>query len=167
MAIPSSANRVPEHTAEHVNERIHHIIEANIAHYARHPEQIDQRLRELDREWDIERTLETNAAALALTGTALGVLVNRWWFVLPAVVNGFLLQHGIQGWCPPVPIFRRLGVRTPQEIEAERSALKALRGDFQNISADEQSAEPAARATGRLGRDLRPRGSEPRSSGVR
>lgn len=150
MIVPSSARRVPEHTAEHVNERIHHITEANVAHYARHPEQIDQRLKELDEEWDIERTLETNAAALALTGTVLGALGSRWWLILPTVVTGFLLQHGVQGWCPPVPIFRRLGVRTPQEIEAERYALKAIRGDFKDIPGEAQGVEPAMQATGRL-----------------
>ena len=42
----------------------------------------------------------------------------------------FLLQHAVQGWCPPVPFFRRRGVRTAREIEIERYALKALRGDF-------------------------------------
>ena len=31
---------------------------------------------------------------------------------------------------PPVPILRRLGVRTAREIDIERYALKALRGDF-------------------------------------
>jgi hypothetical protein len=46
------------------------------------------------------------------------------------VVNGFLLQHSLQGWCPPLAIFRRLGVRTAAEIEYERSMLKANRGDF-------------------------------------
>lgn len=150
MIVPSSARRVPAHTAEHVNERIHHVTEAHIAHYTRHPEQIDQRLKELDEEWDIERTLETNAATVGLGGTILGALVSRWWLIVPAVVTGFLLQHGVQGWCPPMPILRRLGVRTPEEIEAERYALKAIRGDFKDIPSEAQGAEPAVQATGRL-----------------
>jgi hypothetical protein len=32
-----------------------------------------------------------------------------------------------------VPIFRRLGVRTRDEINREKYALKALRGDFDEI----------------------------------
>ncbi len=36
----------------------------------------------------------------------------------------------VQEWCPPVPVFRRLGVRTCQEIDEEKYALKILRGDF-------------------------------------
>ena len=53
---------------------------------------------------------------------------------LPIAVAGFLLQHAVQGWCPPVPVMRRLGFRTEREIDAERTALKALRGDFREIN---------------------------------
>jgi hypothetical protein len=35
-----------------------------------------------------------------------------------------------QGWCPPLTVFRRLGVRTRREIDLERYAIKALRGDL-------------------------------------
>ncbi len=73
---------------------------------------VRRRLAELDREWDIERTLEANAAALGLLGLSLGATVNRKWFVLPAIISGFLLQHALQGWYPPVEVFRRLGYRT-------------------------------------------------------
>ena len=41
-----------------------------------------------------------------------------------------LFQHAVQGWCPPIPLLRRLGIRTSREIEIERVALKILRGDF-------------------------------------
>jgi len=44
-------------------------------------------------------------------------------------VQSFYLQHSIRGWCPPLPLLRRLGYRTPMEIEQERAALKALRED--------------------------------------
>jgi hypothetical protein len=95
---------------------------------------VTSRLQELDREWDIEKTLEVNASALALTGLALGTLVNKKWFMLSGVVAAFLLQHGLQGWCPPLPLFRKLGIRTKNEINEERTALKALRGDFREVS---------------------------------
>ncbi len=88
------------------------------------------RLRELDREWDIERALEANAATLALAGAGLALSSDRRWAALPLVVAAFLLQHAVQGWCPPLPVLRRLGFRTVREIESERMALKALRGDF-------------------------------------
>jgi hypothetical protein len=88
---------------------------------------------ELDAEWDIERMLEANAATVSLVGLTLGATIDHRWFMLPAVVAGFLLQHAVQGWCPPVPLLRRVGFRTPTEIDYERYALKALRGDFRNL----------------------------------
>lgn len=95
---------------------------------------IDRRIAELDREWDLERTLEMNAAAFAFTGSLLAAVVHRRWAILPLVVGAFLGQHALQGWCPPVEVFRRMGVRTRQEIDREKYALKALRGDFAGVS---------------------------------
>lgn len=132
--IPPTTSRVADRTDADINARIRRQTEANVAYFAKGGAQgISERLRELDREWDVERLLEANAATIALTGLCLGSLVNRRWFLLPAVVGGFLLQHAVQGWCPPIPIFRRLGMRTQTEIEQERYALKAMRGDFANI----------------------------------
>lgn len=132
--IPTTVERVPEHTAEHVNEQIRRQTEENVARYAAAgDEAIDRRLSELDEEWDIERTLEANAATLAAVGAGLALLTDRRFALLPLVVGGFLLQHAVQGWCPPIPVFRRLGFRTSAEIDYERYALKALRGDFRDV----------------------------------
>lgn len=148
MHVPSSAERVPMNTAPRYNRRIRSATKANLLYYSKHPDLIEERLRELDEEWDIERVLEANAAALTLSGTLLGVLFDRRWLAVPAVVSAFLLQHAVQGWCPPLPILRGLGIRTTQEIEAERYALKALRGDFRDLSPGDTGA--AAAATERL-----------------
>jgi Protein of unknown function (DUF2892) len=132
--IPETTTRVARSTAKHINEEIRRQTEENVARTAAAGlEAINRRLEALDREWDIERVLEANAASAVLLGVGLGALVDRRWFILPAVVAGFLLQHAIQGWCPPMPLFRRLGVRTQTEIDYERYALKALRGDFQQL----------------------------------
>jgi len=148
--LSSTVERVPEHTAAHVNEQIRRHTEEKVAQCsAAGPAAIEARLAELDQEWDIERTLEANAATASLVGLALGVTVDRKWFALPAVVAGFLLQHAVQGWCPPLPVFRRLGFRTASEIDYERYALKALRGDFRSLpsSGGEFSAKKAVEAT--------------------
>lgn len=132
--IPATTERVSRHTAEEINERIRRETLDNLSEcIAGGTAAVDKRLRDLEHEWDIERTLEANAATLSLIGLGLGAFVDRKWFALPAVVCGFLLQHAIQGWCPPVPLFRRLGVRTSTEIDRERYALKSLRGDFQGL----------------------------------
>lgn len=130
---PTTTGRVQEATADEINERIRRETLASISRSATSTADIERRLRELDAEWDIERTLEANAATLSLVGIALGVVVSRKFLVLPAAVTGFLLQHALQGWCPPVPLFRKLGIRTQGEIEQERHALKALRGDYADV----------------------------------
>jgi hypothetical protein len=132
--LPTTTARVPEHTPDSYNEAIRRQTEENIAHCANAGrEAIARRLAVLDQEWDIERALEANASSLALIGLGLGAFVDRRFFALPILVAGFLLQHALQGWCPPVPLLRRLGVRTAAEIEQERYALKALRGDFYDV----------------------------------
>lgn len=144
--IASTVDRVPENTAEEVNERIQLMTEQRVASYAAQgPAAIDRRLTELDQEWDIERTLEANASIISLVGLTLGASVDRKWFLLPAAVSGFLLQHAVQGWCPPLPILRRLGIRTASEIDHERYALKALRGDFQDAVSNERHSSISAR----------------------
>jgi hypothetical protein len=125
--IPKTTTRVEEATASHVNERIRREMSLRIARYRDADEDsLGRRLEELEREWDMERTLEANAATITLATLALGKTMDKKWYVFPAVVAAFLLQHAIQGWCPPVPVFRRLGVRTAREIEEEKRALLAV-----------------------------------------
>lgn len=117
-----------------INARIDRAIDACIAYYRARPQfEIDTRIDELAREWDVERWLEVNASILALSGLVLGVIRHRAWLGLPVLVSSFLLQHAIRGWCPPVPLLRRLGVRTRQEIDRELYSLKSLRGDFADM----------------------------------
>ncbi|QDU90045.1 hypothetical protein Pla175_34440 [Pirellulimonas nuda] len=132
--IPSSVERVPQSTCDEINEQIRQNAERQIARCASAgPQAINDRLDELDHEWDVERTLEANAATLTLIGLALGAGVNRKWYLLPTAVAGFLLLHAIEGWCPPLPVLRRLGYRTRSEIDHERYALKYVRGDFRRL----------------------------------
>jgi hypothetical protein len=128
--LPATSDRVAVNTSAEINARLQRETAERVRRLAGNPVGIDARLRHLDEEWDIERALEANAAALALTGVVLSVTNDRRWMVLPGVVTAFLLQHALQGWCPPVPVLRRMGFRTPREIEVERNALKAMRGDF-------------------------------------
>jgi hypothetical protein len=124
--IQDTAARVSRHTSPSSAAAIRQRTEKSVLYHAEHPELIPKRLRELDQEWDIERALETGSSTLTLLGLALGTTVNRKWLLLSLGVQGFFMQHALQGWCPPLPVFRRLGVRTPQEIEQERCALESI-----------------------------------------
>ena len=74
----------------------------------------------------MERTLELNASLFALSGIVLASVFNKKWLLFSGIVTSFLAQHAIQGWCPPLPLFRKMGIRTQKEIQTERHALLQL-----------------------------------------
>ncbi|HZW39733.1 MAG TPA: hypothetical protein VFF33_10560 [Ignavibacteriaceae bacterium] len=114
-----------------MNTKIDADILGNIKKYSSlRIDEINNKIKNLDKEWDAERVLETNAASLSIVGLGLAFFVSKKWFALSAVAASFLLQQGIQGWCPPLPLFRKLGIRTKKEIDKEKYALKFLKGDF-------------------------------------
>jgi len=130
-AIPPTAERVERHTSKASNARIQEAMVQRVLQCEQAgTSAMTAQIAELEREWDIERVLEANAASVALVGLGLGLTLDRKWLALPAAVAIFLLQHAVQGWCPPLPLFRKLGVRTAREIHEEIIALKILRGDF-------------------------------------
>jgi hypothetical protein len=135
--ISETADRVPAHTPDYLNRRIWEKTRTNVMRHGREPRTIEERLQALNREWDIERILEANASTLVVLGTILGVFANPWFYLIPFLVGGFLLQHAIQGWCPPIRLFRRLGFRTHTEIASEYYALRCLKGDFRDMPSGE------------------------------
>ena len=122
----TTAGRVPVNTSLDVNLKIKRDFRASIAYFSDHPTAIPDRLRDLDREWDIERALALMSSAFTVAGLTAGISGRRRGFLLSGVVQGFYVMHSIQGWCPPLPILRRMGFRTASEIERERCALKDI-----------------------------------------
>ena len=127
-------DRVRAHTTPDVLDEIDRQIKTHVEFYSTQSRgAISARIEELEQEWDIERVLEINASSLALTGLVLGATASKKWLWLTGGVLTFLVQHAIQGWCPPLALFRRSGIRTRSEIDCEKYALKALRGDFEKV----------------------------------
>ena len=134
LATPFS-DRIREHTAPDVNRKIDQQTRGAIAEASRTPGARRARLAELDREWTVDSALMLNfgivgaisafkaMSNLRATGRAGGWGVFFW------VQLGFLVNHAIRGWCPPLPVFRRLGFRSAQEIGAERVALSGGAAD--------------------------------------
>lgn len=142
--LTATSDRVSHNTADSINAQIRRRTDASVAACAcAGPAAIDRRIAALDQEWDIERCLETMAPTITLAGLFLGLTVSRKFLIFPVAVQGFFLQHALQGWCPPLPVLRSFGIRTMDEINDERYALKSLRGDFRDAS------EPAADSSGR------------------
>lgn len=129
-------DRVREHTDPGLQQHLDGELRERVRGYVgKSDEVISARICELERETDMERLLAANASTLALLGVIAARFVHRRFLLVPMVVLSFLLQHAIQGWCPPLPLFRRLGVRSRQEIDAERYALEVMRGDFADLTA--------------------------------
>lgn len=143
--IAQTTSRVPRHTPDNLNQNIIDETINNILTHGASASEIDRRLKDLDKEWDIERMLEANASTLVIIGLILGAFASPWFYLISFFVGAFLLQHAIQGWCPPIRLFRRLGFRTHAEIAAEHYALRFLRGDFDNLTAPSKE-KPQERA---------------------
>lgn len=145
MDLPS--DRARRHTARSVLRRIDGDTLDHLLEVETRPEAASRRLEALDREWDIDRTIEAEAAAMGLVGLVLGAFVRPAFLAVPATVGAAVFLFGTRGIYPLLPIFRRLGIRTAREIERERYAVKALRGDFNALPQDKPvpSGEAAAR----------------------
>lgn len=159
MRRSASAARIRGSAFDRISEQARRRLEDNVTRCARafdaagrRREVIDRRLEELDREWDIEWTLAANASAVSLFGLALAATVDRRWLYLPLGVAGVSFLHALRGWSPPASALHRLGVRTVEEIDWERYALKALRGDFGSVAASPANAEVRAQQALRAAR---------------
>jgi hypothetical protein len=146
--LATSSGRVPIHTSYDANQRIREHFQQCVSYYGNFPEEIPDRLKELDREWDVERTLAAMSSTITLLGLALGSRGRRRALAVSAMVQGFYMQHTLQGWCPPLPLLRRLGFRTATEIEREKCALKDLLRDRDPEEALSHSSRYVAPAPG-------------------
>ena len=106
--------------------RLKQVIEAG-------PGAIEERLGELDREWTCGRAAATAAGVVILVGLVLAALVSPWWLILTAIGGVMMLLYLFDRRTLVGSIFHALGFRAGSEIDEERLALKALRGDFCNL----------------------------------
>jgi hypothetical protein len=96
------------------------------------PAAIAERLEQLDHEWTTGRATKATAAVLIVAGLALSLL-NPWWLALPVIGGAILLQYLFGRRSVTGALFHSLGLRSGSEIDQEKTALKALRGDFQHL----------------------------------
>lgn len=135
---PPTTKKVCFSTNHRVNYKIRNHTIRNINIYKNSSDKIlSDNIEKLNNEWDTERILEARAASVVIASTILGLKTNRYWFLLTGATGVFLLQHSLQGWCPPLPILRRIGVRTAEEINNEKMVYKMLRKDFSNIDSND------------------------------
>lgn len=76
-------DRVRRHTPPEINNHIDAETDTTLQRYTgASREVLSRRIDEPDREWDIERALETNAASVALLSLILARMHNRKWMWL-------------------------------------------------------------------------------------
>ncbi|MFP2932276.1 hypothetical protein ACLESO_45405 [Pyxidicoccus sp. 3LG] len=143
------SDSVRAHTPLLVNRRIDEHVERCVRYMAQKGDraEMSRYLERLEREWDINRAISVSTAALSALGLLLGRKDGGGWRVLSAAATSLLLQHGLFGFGPLDELFRALGVRTRREIDLEKFAIKALRGDFERIPND---GGPLAKANAAL-----------------
>jgi hypothetical protein len=117
------------------------------------PAAIERRLAELDREWSAGRAAKVVVGGGTLGGLAAALLVSLWWLALPVLLGLILLQYLVGRECWLTQGLKWLGLRNGIEIEHERLALKALRGDFRHLPIvhDRADADALARLEGEGG----------------
>lgn len=137
---PPTSERVENATPEYINKLIYDTTINKLSKIIQTSSEqgtniIEQRLNQLNHEWDIERLLECNGSIIILTSFLLGYFFSCYWFFILVAITTFLFIHAIHGWAPPLAFLRKtIGMRTSVEILSEKVALKILRGDFQSIN---------------------------------
>ena len=127
------------------------------------PQAISDRLDDLDREWSAGRMTKATLGVLIVTGLALTALAGPWWLILPAVGAFFLLQYLFSRTSWLGATFQEMGFRSGADIDQEKFALRALRGDFKNLPTlhEIESKDDISRLEGAGGIAVDPEESKP------
>ena len=122
----SLETKTPDLRISRLEDSLANVVEAGHA-------AIDARLRHLDGEWSVGRMVKATAGVLILGGLGLTIFVNPWLAVVPALGGLMLAQnlYSSKSWLGE--LFASMGFRTSVEIDHERMALKAIRGDFRDL----------------------------------
>ncbi len=144
--LPATTERVARITCDKANDEIRKLTAQRLKFYQNCGRKtLTQRINELDKEWDTERVIETNASCIVLFSSVYGFKKTRCCcFVMTGAVGFFLLQHALHGWCPSIPIIRNLGIRTEEEIYNEKNVIKRIRGDYLHDTKDANEMLAAA-----------------------
>jgi hypothetical protein len=128
--LSTTTERVANNTSEEYRQQFEQQLRQNISRYMHADRQtIDRRIEELDREWNLERAIELEAPSMIALGVVLGLTHNRKWFGLSVFAASMVILHNTQGWYPLLRVFQRMGMRSQNDIEQERQALRVLRKD--------------------------------------
>lgn len=97
------------------------------------PAAITERLNHIDSEWSAGRITKAVIGVAIIVGMVLAASLNWWWLIMPSIGGLLLLQYlfGRTSWLGL--LFQRLGFHSGEELDREKMALKAIRGDFRHL----------------------------------
>lgn len=113
--------------------------------FADTPEHINQRLKELKHKWHIERAEHLIFAVVSLIGIMLAWFVHRNWLILSVLFSAGIFFEALSNRSLIKVFLKRFGLRSLQDIEEERHALKALRGDYNHVESPAEALEDSIR----------------------
>ena len=91
------------------------------------------RLKALEDEPDLETVATLGLAGMGVLALVFGMLGSRLWRLLAWAVLPLIFAHARGRLAGPGEFLKTLGLRSRKEIEEEKYALKALRGDFRDM----------------------------------
>lgn len=97
------------------------------------PSAIDERLAHLERTWTAGRASKASVGIMIVLGLFLGLTVNPYWLLLPLACGVILAEYLVRRQSVLGGLFRGLGLPSGADVEQEKLALKALRGDFKHL----------------------------------
>lgn len=131
----ANPDRVRAATDQRLNEKIDKDTERRLKFAgSEDDDRISERILSAGEEWTSDRIIAAEASITGIAGIALAIFVDMRFLIMPGMATAMLFLHGTHGWYPLLPLLRRLGVRSQDEIDREYYALKALRGDFNEVA---------------------------------
>jgi len=94
---------------------------------------VSDRLKALDEEPDLETVATLGLAGAGVLALVFGMLGSRLWRLLAWFSLPLIFAHARGRLAAPGEVLKTLGLRSRKEIQEEKYALKALRGDFRDL----------------------------------
>jgi len=114
-------------------------INRRLLYYANHPQFIEHRIKQLDREASVEQVIDNGTASISLAGILLALLSSRRWLIFSLLSTLLFFLKGQAKDAGLLTVLRDQGYRSQEEISREKQMLQALRGDFDAIGSAGQT----------------------------
>jgi hypothetical protein len=106
------------------------------------PQAVSDRLQALEDEPDLETVATLAMAGTGILALVFGLLGSRLWRLLAWIALPLIFAHARGRLSAPGEFLKMLGLRSRKEIQEEKYALKALRGDFRDVGEAQSEAMP-------------------------